>query len=166
MGRSTNALLVYGYDLGGDGDGDGWKVQETDEYGGLAELDWFDEEHPEADFCDAVERRLLAVLGGFTEEWTEDARNTGYYDREKAAKARVHVKVETHCSDGAPSYLLAVNVTTARRGDPVVIDVDDLTRSRLAADWDDLLAEALQALGLTPLQAAPAWILASYADGF
>lgn len=137
MGRSTNALLAYGYDLGGDANG--WKVQETDEYGGLA-VDWYDDET--GDFREDVEAVLTRALPGHG------------------------LKLEEHCSDGATSYLLAVDVTTAYRGDPVVIDFEDLTRTQLAADWDDQLAAGLRALGLTPEQGAPAWLLASYADGF
>ena len=32
MGQRTDAILAYGYDLGGS---DEWKVRETDEWGGL-----------------------------------------------------------------------------------------------------------------------------------
>ncbi|MEZ7005005.1 hypothetical protein [Streptomyces sp. AD55] len=138
MGRSTNALLAYGYDLGGP---DEWKVQETCQYGGLT-VEWHDEEDDENDFIADAVRRLDAELRGH------------------------HIEIETHCSDGSPSYLLALDVTTAHRGHPESVDFQDLTRSRLAGDWDDQLAQALRALGLTPLQEAPAWLLASYADGF
>jgi hypothetical protein len=164
MGRATDAILAYGYDLGGPA-GE-WKVQETDEYGGLTGIDWYDEDDDDTDFVGSAQQQLLARLAGFTETWTTDARANGFYDRRDAAEARVRVKVARHCADTAPAYLLAVDVTTAHRGEPVVIDFDDLTRSQLAGDWDDQLATALRALGLTPLQVAPAWLLASYADGF
>ncbi|MGX1513976.1 hypothetical protein [Streptomyces collinus] len=137
MGRATNALLAYGYNLGGSDNG--WEVQETDDYGGLA-VDWYDEET--GDFRADVEAVLAHALPGHG------------------------LKLEEHCSDRATSYLLAVDVTTAHRGDPVVIDFADLTRTQLAGDWDDQLAAGLRALGLTPEQGAPAWLLASYADGF
>lgn len=42
MGMSTDALLVYGYHLGGDDAG--WLVHGAGEYGELPPLDWYDAE--------------------------------------------------------------------------------------------------------------------------
>jgi hypothetical protein len=136
MGRSTNALLVYGYDLGG-GDGD-WQVQETRSFG-LLDVPWWDQEDDDPSFLEAAQSRL------------REAGVTG-------------VEVHTHTSQDYPAYLLTVHCTTAYRGTPKRLDFDDLTRSQLAGDWDDQLDAAMKALGLTSTQDSPGWLLASYAE--
>lgn len=161
MGSATNAILAYGYDLGGPCDK--WNLQETDRYGSLHGLDWYDED---ADFIEAAETQLLAVIAQFTEPWTRDAHRTGYHERKEAAKASIGVRLGQHCSRTAPGYLLAVDITTAHRGSPVAVDIDDLNRRRLAYGWDLKLLEALAALHLTPTEYSPAWLLASFAEGF
>lgn len=135
MGYATDAILAYGYDLGGPDNT--WLVQETDQWGGLA-VPWFNDED-ELDFVEAAKERLkTAGIAG--------------------------IELDIHCSHDSASTLIAVSITTAARGNPERIDFEDLTRSRLAADWDEDLANALSVLGLTPLQGAPAWLLASYTD--
>jgi hypothetical protein len=140
MGRATDALLAYGYDLGGPDNE--WKVQETDRWGGLT-VPWYNAD-PEDD--------------GDGDDFVETAK------RVLAEAGVAGVRFESHCSDSSTSVLLAAAVTTARRGAPVVVDLNDITRRQLAADWYGLLAAALHALGLTPTQGAPAWLLASYTD--
>jgi len=162
MGQSTDGLLVYGYDLGCDEE---WKVREASgEYGELA-LPWYnpdaDNEEDDSGFGTAAERKLLQALG-FTETW-ETRTDDEYFAREKAAKEQLGVEIETYCSDSYPMYVLTAATLTANRG--YVID----TTEKLSADrsaWDERLAWALGALGLTPVQEKPAWLLCSYADGF
>ncbi|MEU5608421.1 hypothetical protein AB0H03_06635 [Streptomyces sparsogenes] len=158
MGRSTNAVLAYGYDLGGS---DEWKIRESGEYGELPNLAWYDPENEDGDdFLEAAERRLLAEIAGFTETWSGE--NEGYFEREREAKDRLGVKFDIYCSGEYPMYLLAAHVTTVWRGDIQVIDP-----ARLAADpaehgWDDKLQAALTALGITPTQDRARWLLCSY----
>lgn len=159
MGTPTDAILAYGYDLGGP---DTWLVHGTGEYGELPALDWYDEEADGADFVGAVEQRLLVAVAQFTEEWTPDARANGYYERLEAAKARIGVTVATYCSDSAPQYLLAAHVTTVHRGHVETVDPADLAERPRAHGWDDRLAGAVDALGLTPIHPAPRWLIASY----
>jgi hypothetical protein len=156
MGQSTDALLVYGYHLGGD-DG-GWLVEGAGEYGELPQLDWHDSEDDEADFGTDVELRLLASVGFTETDWRAD----GYHDRERAAKARLGVTLETHCSGSYPGYLLIAKGITAHRGDVESIDFAELAAEVQQAGADAKLRAALDALGLTPKQEQPGWLLCSY----
>lgn len=156
MGQSTDALLVYGYHLGG---GDGWEIEGLGKYGELPALDWYDPEDGD-DFQEAVERRLLAQLAGFTETW--DTGGEGFYERERAAKARLGVKIETHCSGSYPMYLLIAKGVTAYRGDIEPIDFAELAAEVRDKGADEKLRAALEALGITPKQERPGWLLCSF----
>ena len=135
MGTTTDAILAYGYDLGGS---DGWAIREIDEYDSLdpAKFAWYDDENDD-DFQEQAERHLLAseVLG---------------------------VQFETYCSDSAPMHLLAAKVITVRRGNCEVLDLPALSAMPAEHGWDDKLRAACQALGITPTQASPGWVLVSY----
>ena len=155
MGQSTNAMLAYGYNLGGEED---WKIQGLGEYGEFPELLWLNED--EHDFQEAAERHLLAELAGFTETWSSG--NEGYHDREREAKARVGVEFDTHCSGDYPMYLLATKVITVYRGDAKSIDMTALAVEPQANGWDEKLRAALTALGITPTQERAQWLLCSY----
>lgn len=156
MGQATDGLLVYGYDLGCS---DEWKVREVSgEYGELA-APWYEDDG--GDFASAAQAALRVAVG-FTETW-ETRTGDGYFTREREADQRVGVEIETYCSDSYPMYVLCAAKLTAARGE--IID----TTEKLSADrsaWDERLAWAFKALGLTPLQEKPAWLLCSYADGF
>ena len=156
MGQSTNAILAYGYDLGG-GD-DGWKIHQAGEYGELPELDWYDAENEEGDdLMSAGERRLRAEIAGFTEQW--HSGNEGYFDRERDADASVGVKIESYCSGEYPMWLLATKIITVYRGDCKTIDMAELAEAPHIQGWDARLAAASQALGITPTQDRPRWLV-------
>jgi hypothetical protein len=59
-------------------------------------------------------------------------------------------------------YLMAAKVITVSRGSTIEIDWAALERERVERDWDGKLTAALSVLGLTPKQATPRWLLASY----
>ncbi|GGR70933.1 MULTISPECIES: hypothetical protein [Streptomyces] len=153
MGQATDAILAYGYDLGGEG----WKLEGLGEYGELPPLPWWDEED---DFATAAERHLLTRIAQFTETW-EDGRE-GYFERKRAAKARLGLVVETYCSESCPMYVLAAHVTTVKRGDVEALDPLDLAQRPDAGGWDERLRAALDALGLQPTQERAQWLLCSY----
>lgn len=158
MGQSTNGMLVYGYDLGGGEEE--WKVREADKYGGLEGLDWLpDPDDEDSDgIADAMMTRLLAA-SGFTEtDWEAD----GYFGRVRAAEEALGVEIETYCSDDYPMSVLAAKTLTAYRGDCDVLDMAALNDPGTLAGYDAKLAAALVALGLTPVQEKPAWLLCSY----
>jgi hypothetical protein len=157
MGQSTNAMLVYGYNLGGD---DGWELEGCGEYGEMPALDWYNPDDPDGDdFQAAAERRLLAEIAGFTEEWSRE--NEGYFDRERAAKAQLGVEFDTHCSGECPMYLLATKVITVYRGGAKPLDLVALDAEAAAKGWNATLEAATRALGITP-KTGPGWILCSY----
>ncbi|MER6559777.1 hypothetical protein ABT300_18985 [Streptomyces sp. NPDC001027] len=164
MGQATDAILVYGYDLGGPDEG--WKVHGLGKYGELPPLDWYDEDADEDDndFVSAVESRMLAVVAGFTEQCEPDARENGYYDRKTAAEKRIGVVTEMYCSHSSPMYALAAHSTTVHRGHIEYLDPDDMLSRPATQDWDSRLVVALDALGLTPLEQRPRWFLVSYGD--
>jgi hypothetical protein len=156
MGVSTDAILAYGYDLGGDEGG--WKVAGAGEYGEL-DLPWLDDEAEDYAFGEAAMDRILAAAG-FTET---DYRAEGYYDRKHAAEARAGVEIETYCSGDYPMYLLAAKVHTVARGfikdaAALLAEADEAT----LREWDAKLAGAVAALGMTPVQERPTWLLCSY----
>lgn len=154
MGQSTNGILAYGYDLG-EGLG---MIREAGEYGELPPLAWFDPEHDD-DLIEAAGRRLLAELAGFTEtDWQVD----GYFDREREANARLGVELETYCSESCPMYVLAAKVITVYRGSVEEIDMTELAVAPEMNGWDEKLQAAVAALGITPVQDKPKWLLASY----
>ena len=161
MGVSTDAILAYGYDLGG---GDEWQVRELDEYGGLipGTGGWVPDPEAEEgyDLIGLAERHLLDA-SGFTETY-EDGRE-GYFGRELAAKEALGVEFETYCSDEYPMYVLAAKVHTVARGyvgdvEAFLAAADDATRQ----EWDAKLASAVAALGVTPVQDKPKWLLVSW----
>jgi hypothetical protein len=152
MGTSTDAVLAYGYDLGE------WnKIQGAGEFGELLNLPWLDDDSDDG-YRDQAERHLLRSVGLTEEPWVED----GYYEREKEAKARLGVQFETYCSDRAPMQILAAHVITVSRGDSEILDLTALMNAPVEHGWDDNLRAACEALGITPTQETPAWVLVSY----
>lgn len=140
MGTSTNAnaILVYGYNLGGVED---WKIDGADDYE-LPDLPWLtvDDHSDEADqFITQAEARLTEVLG----------KGHG-------------VKFVWHCSVDYPMWILAAYDVTAPRGYPQHIDFRTLAGQQREEQWAAQLRRALEALDITPTgQPSPCWWLAS-----
>jgi hypothetical protein len=145
MGTSTDALLMWGYDLGG-GD-DPWKVEGVDEYGSI-ERPWLGEGD---DFESAAMKVLLATVG-----YTETEYSPGQWQREEDAKKRLGVSIEEHCSGSYPMWVLTAKTHRASRGECLAVDLT------VDPAWGERLAAALKVLDLKPLQAEPCWLLASF----
>lgn len=164
MGQSTDALLVYGYDLGNE---DEWHVPEL-----VVDYDEEGDDEEEGDEDEGLAERVIAkllVAAGFVEPDPEPGARRGteaydrhfqWYLRRGAAEDALPVKIETHCSVEYPMYLLAAYVLTARRGYPEFPDFAALESQRVAEDWDGKLAAAATTLGWT-LDGPPRWILCS-----
>lgn len=161
MGTSTDAILAYGYNLGGDESG--WEIAEVGEYGELdiERISWMDaadEDDEDVDFVACAKRRLLQSVGFTETDWNVE----GYFDRKRAAEESIGVEFDSYCSGEYPMYLLAGHVITVRRGYVEEIDFTALAAQVVDGGWDAKLAAAIQALGITPKQAKPAWLLCSY----
>ncbi|MET8985881.1 hypothetical protein ABZW49_10570 [Nonomuraea wenchangensis] len=164
MGSSPSAFLAYGYDLGGS---DRWKIHETDEFGGLdassvSTLAWYDDSDDADDFIEQAKRRLLAAIAEFTEEWG-DNQDGGYFDREKAAKERLGVTFDTYSYGEYPMYVLAAKVIEVGDDQALIVNPQELTPDLgEVLRWNDALNVALEALGITPEQENPSWLLCAF----
>ncbi len=153
MGNSADGILAYGFNLGGDEGG--WEVAEADSEYGEWKPDWYDED--EEDLAGDAEKRLLEVAG-FSET---DYKAEGYYDRKREAEARVGVELVPYCSFDYPIYVLAAHAITVYQGHAKEIDWAELERQRVSEGWDDKLTAAREALGVTPKQEQPKWLMVS-----
>lgn len=159
MSTHTNALLVYGYDLGGPGELKLAEAQasDTNPYG-YFKTDWFDEENEDPpedeDIFDVMTRQLYAAIPGVPP--VEHARAC-----EEPVKEHFGVWLEMHAHFEEPAYILAAHREEAFRGYPQPLDLAALNAEAGTGAWDAKLAEALRALGITPTQERPGWLLAS-----
>jgi hypothetical protein len=151
MGMSADGLLVYGYDLGGSAE---WKIRETGEYG-EPNLPWYGDED---DFGTVAMRRLRAEVAGFTETW-ETRTGDGYHTREREADKSLGVDLEFYCSHDYPMHILGAAKICVDQGYTHLLDFDDLRQRQEGCD--EKLQRAITALGVTPLQDRPGWLLAS-----
>lgn len=172
MGRSSQGILAYGYDLGGGGGT--WKVREaadndfgilcTPWYDGNAALDDEDEqgeEAPEPDTevsgpFDAMISFLYAQIGGASAD-----AGTPIDDREKAVEEHFAVTFVDHGDDynWPQAKILAAYHTTNLYGQTEPLDLAALQARAVAEDWDGKLSRLLALLGLTPLAHRPTWQL-------
>lgn len=151
MGVSTDAILAYGYNLGGC---DEWLVEEQDEDGLLA-LDWFTDDDDES-FVDAAIVRLMEA-SGFVETDGLDS-----YRARIEAEKNLGVEFVRYCHIDYSGLILAAREIRVYRGDVKVIDPVALSRDPVEGGWDAKLNAALATLGLTPKQERPGWLLCSY----
>jgi len=154
---SPNATLYYGFHLGCPDDG-GWEVAEADEYGDLegAGLPWLEmpsDEDEDEDGVSADQMRIAIFLGMGVEAADVPTRKL-----DEALAERCGVQVVEHGSlvSGIMHYGIALAGT--------IYYADDYTPKAIAPGTHSAshkpLLDALKALGLTPKQANPSWILA------
>ncbi len=160
MGISADAIVAYGFNLGGADDN--WCVEEVAEDGGLTVV-WYEPDDegvhadPYFDFAQAAEDQLLTAAG-FTET---DTSADGYYERRRAALAAIGVEIITYCNMDYPAFALVTRQISVD-GDRVErLDPAAMAAEVVGGDYDRKLREACRALGLTPKQTAPAWLLMS-----
>lgn len=153
MGNSADAMLMYGYNLGGDDTG--WEIVELDEDGCLdrSRLAWLDDDRTED-----AETHLLASVGFAEDDW----RAEGYFERKQAAERRVGVTFKNHCSGDSPMLVMSAHTITADWGNAQTIDLTALAQLVVDEGMDAKLAAAITALGMTPKQQSPAWLLCAY----
>lgn len=150
---SPDATLYYGFLLGCPNDG-GWEIAEADEFGGLedAGLPWLEEaEDDDGDYETAMRRAILSGAG-------VETSGVSWSDLNGLLAERCGVEVVQHGS--RPSDIMHFGIALAG----TVHQADDYTPKAITlgevGDGGKLLRDALAALGLTPNQADPSWILA------
>lgn len=150
MGFTPRAHLAYGYDLGTSED---FKAaQRTKD--GSPDLPWLDED--DDDLASAIGKKLLVDVAGFTEtDWRAD----GYYERKRAAEARVGVEVRSSGHGEYSGWVLVARGThkSVEWSDVMVLDLADMEHPPDGAF--DRLTEAVEALGITPHQEHPKWLV-------
>ena len=149
MGSTASAHLAYGFDLGNI---DNFRAAERDEYGGPAPT-WYsdDEGRPEfaVQLCDA-----LYAATGLAAEGDADRRQS-------AAEQRYGVEVAFCGTDEYQGWVLIVTGSErdACNADVLTLDPFVLERTPVDEGWDGKLETALKALGITPTQDGPAWLV-------
>lgn len=166
MGESSTGILTYGYYLGGNDDG--WKIKNLGEYGDwipfwidkseIGDPDDDDYEGSGIDIVTECEKRLLAVLADFTET---DWRVEGYHQREREAKARMGVEIESCSHHEYPGYFLSAGGESVGDYGVMAVDLLDLINRKIKEGWDERLRRACEALGIEPEQEEPQWFLGS-----
>lgn len=156
MGADPEARLAYGYNLGTAEDP---AVAERGEYGGFTPI-WLNtdnEDNEGAGFVELAEARLLASVGFTETDWQAD----GYYNRKKAAEAALGVEIQWSGTYEYPGYVLAITASnrSVEWSDVMVLDLNGMSDPANLADWDAKLAAAVAALGLTPKQDRPRWLV-------
>ena len=163
MGMVASAHLAYGYDLGF---GEDFKAAERGEYG-EPKLPWLpvdeDGDSVYSDFGGEVEKRLLASVG-FTEEWMQDESDEerkGRWARHREAEKRIGVELDSSGHHDNPGWVLIAKDSdrNVEWSEAMTVDLDELTNRPGYEGWDTKLADALAALGITPTQDGPKWLV-------
>lgn len=130
MGSSPRAHLAYGYDLGTSED---FKAVERGEYGS-PDVPWAPDDAWAYTFADALEKQL------------PDARA---------------VSVEFSGADDSTGWMLvaADSKRTVDWTDALTLDLYEMDGRPSVAGWNTALAEAIEALGITPTQDGPRWLV-------
>ncbi len=146
MGSHPTAHLAYGYDLG---DFDGFRITQVDEYGGLT-VPWWDDDGEEfaVQFYDA----LYAAIPDAPAESNPDRRQA-------AAEHHFGVEIAFMGSDQFEGWLLiaAGSEREAVNAQAMVLDLHDMEHPPDGAF--DRLTTAVEALGITPTQEWPRWLV-------
>jgi hypothetical protein len=144
MGVSTDAILVYGIQLGSPEEGD--------------ELPWGEDTD--------IDAYVLERYGAPKEiEFDEDEESEQYkrwrrrLDERREFEKTIPVEIDTHCSDDYTMYTLIIKESRKRasRGSPEAIDPDDMRRNH---EWILDLKEACRKLEIEYEE--PRWWLQSY----
>jgi hypothetical protein len=132
MGSTARAELAYGYDLGSSED---FKAAERDEYGG-PKLPWLPvDEDGDPDYEDLGEEfeKAIAGLDGVAIEYSGHADNPGLVLIARGSEQSV------------------------QWADVMVLDFAKLEHPPI--EWFDRLTAAIEALGITPTQDWPRWLV-------
>jgi hypothetical protein len=151
MSDAAEAHLAYGYNLGSPGNG-GWKLAGADEYGDY-EFPWSDGGYQIAEHA----AEMLVNATGFVD--IEGESRSARCSRRREIELALPVRVERSGHHDVPGYVLLVDGThkSVEWTDAMTLDPAELGASR--PEWDAQLAAALKALGITPTQDGPKWLV-------
>lgn len=135
MSVSTDALLIYGY-----------------------ELDYSD---GDPELGEKLEARLLAELAGFTE--THKDGKEGFFARQREALGSIPVEIVLHCSVEYPMYILALRMPQheALRGEPIRLGESLPIIPNKLRDELSTAKSKLERVGVEFNRSEPSWILCS-----
>jgi hypothetical protein len=152
MGMSFEAILAYGYALGGPGE---WQMQMPDGYAQdgegepWGEFDWYRDD----DVIESTRNCLLAAVGFTETNW----RSKGYSDRLNDAVNRGGVEFYEAGSSDYPTYAVyAIGSKSSIEWSAKVVT------PTIPDGADERLTWALETLGIKPTQPKPGWVLGSY----
>ena len=153
MGSVARAHLAYGYDLG---TADEARFAEVDEYGAPA-LPWFDDEETDEDEGD---RGFVEQLFNHLYSLIPDPKPAEYdFERQEAAEEHFGITVEFPGHVDNSGLVLAVANTDRFVSWAETLELDSAEISRLRPEWDTKLTIVLAALGITPTQDSPKWLV-------
>lgn len=152
MGFVVRAQLVYGYDLGTEEDP---RFAERDEYG-APDLPWFDDEETDQD---EGARGFVGQLFNHLYSLIPDPPPAEYdFERQDAAQEYFGIGVEFPGHVDNPGLVLtAADKSFVSWAETMALDLVELAAPH--AEWDANLAAALAALGITPDQDGPKWLV-------
>lgn len=168
MGSSLSTKIVYGYDIGGGGEG--WNFEEYDDseyemkWPGWVDLGGIEEDP--GNFISQAQERLLAELTDFREIPWDQPRPGDYYSQKNAASNALGIKFDIYGVSDYTEWVIGFEM--ARDHDGIGEIDSQLIASMLnplnMADMDYRLGQALRVLQLHPKgQLAPRLLLlASY----
>lgn len=159
MGYTATAKLVYGWNLGGAGDG--WHLQEIDENGNWLP-DWLPE-NSDSYPAELIETTLLRstgiVDGPYPPNQSDDTTWTKHRELVQQAKQQLGIKSEPefHGHYDFLQYALVAYSQDADWGVTSLVNFADLEARRVAEQWDERLANAARVLGITPVRPSDDW---------
>ena len=156
MGSNPRAHLAYGYDLGTDEDP---RFAEKGEYDTI-QLAWFDDEAEDEDgdtlgFVEQLFNHLHSLIPDAPPADSDWRRQT-------VAEEHYGIRIEhSGSSEYSPGCILVApdSHRSVEWSDTMELDLLDLERRRSHEDWDAALTTAIRALGITPTQDGPKWLV-------
>lgn len=160
---SLSAVLFYGYNLGSP-ENSGWEIEEEPDYGDF-QAEWYEaylesDEDESGDLKAHICRQILLASA-------VDVGDTPWYSLDDKVKATCGVEVLTygHSNSEFIGIALAGTVTIADDWSPQLAtcalpDPMDTQEGEEPIDPHEPLQRALEALGVTPNQGHPSWVVA------
>lgn len=147
---TATAILVYGCDLGGPGDQQGWRIPTRPD--GHPDVAWYDPDDKDLYFGQQAAAHLLTVKG-------VTPQRDGM-DDDLAQDLWGGVHIISYGTDDQSRWLIATHETSVTDLDaPESLNMPELIREH--DEWNRSLRAALEALGI-PEPAEPSWHLAAY----